>query len=126
MSATKKITCKHPSKGYPWGSSVIRRWKTCLPFVWNPRGILLHRVRNGITFIKNGKEEHSAVHYWCANGTTAECEYFAVPPNGKLLCARCEAAAARAGEKSSSELAGHHVHTGELRAVRLCCSNESN
>lgn len=107
-------------------NSKVVYWKKCLPFAVNPRGILTHRVRSVTTFFSRDGTFHHGTHYWCNNQTCADVTFHADPPADRLLCARCEAAAASAGQKSSDELAGHHVHIGELRAKRLCCTSEAN
>ncbi len=128
MTESAKIICR-PDTWKPDCRPEWRHvnWKLCLPFVVNPRGILIHRVKRARTHWSGSKEpDHHSFDYWCGNGCSHRGELFAVPPEDKLLCVRCEAVAVAAGEKPADELAGRHVHIGELRAKRLCCTNEGN
>jgi hypothetical protein len=103
-------------------------WKHCMPFNANPRGILVHRIRNGVAFYdRNGEYSHAAVNYWCGNTTNGDgVSPVELPPEGRLLCVNCERRAVEAGEPTAAKLAGRHVCVGELRAFRLCCKNEEN
>lgn len=126
-----KIQCKPNRERLRQLNSVNERhksvhWKMCLPFVVNPRGILVHRVRWATTHFWKGEVDHDSVMYWCGNSVSSVMEFVEVPPEDRLLCARCEAIAVAAGEKPADELAGRHVHVGETRAKRLCCTNEDN
>lgn len=47
--------------------------------------------------------------------------YAGVPPDDRILCARCEAIAVANGLPSADELAGRHVHKGGVVAVATCC-----
>lgn len=100
-------------------------WKRAMPFVFNPRGVLLHRVKSvhsrGVGF----GAPHTSVIYWCGN-LGHNPEVYIDPPADRLLCARCEAFAVNAGEKSADELAGRHVHIGKAVPIRTCCANEPN
>lgn len=99
-------------------------WVACRPFVENSMAVLIHRVRY-VTTHKIGPrwEAHLGVHAWCGNGMTGtkKFTFLDAPPDGKLVCARCDAKATAAGLPSSSNLAGHHVHLGGVVAVQLCC-----
>ncbi len=96
-------------------------WKAAQPFVVNPRGQLVHRVRWARTgFCKNGAS-YNSMGYWCGNTGNRHCEFTSDPPLDSLLCAGCEAAAIHAGEKSAAELTGRHVCIGAARALKLCC-----
>lgn len=124
MNQTTKVVCQH--RPYPprYGG---RPWIKVAPFNVNPRGILIHRIRYGHTHFSNGRRHHDSVTYWCGNQTNGEgVGITADPPADRLLCAICEAKAVAAGEKPADELAGRHVHIGEVRAKRLCCANERN
>lgn len=101
-------------------------WKRSVPFVLNPRGILIHRVcRISTHYTHRGC--HVSYGYWCGNGTTARfCELFSDPPENRLLCVRCEAAAVAAGQPTADELAGRHVCIGKVKTQRLCCRNQEN
>lgn len=110
-------------------SAVIqqRHWRQSAPFVLNPRGILIHRVRRASTLLRQGMFSHHAATYWCGNGTTGKgLEFVHEPPADRLVCARCEEVAIAAGKPSSSDLCGRHVCTGNLKAHRLCCHQDDN
>lgn len=96
-------------------------WKRSLPFVFNPRGVLLHRVKSAhTTGVFGGDSPYTSVIYWCGN-IGRDPEFYADPPADKLLCARCETFAVNAGEPSADTLAGRHVHVGKAVPVRTCC-----
>lgn len=108
----------------------VVHWTRSFPFIVNPRGILVHRARGIITFLRDGKETHHAVRYWCGNQTCFDVEagprskknvVVEVPPKDRLLCQFCEIKAVANGELSADKLAGRHVHIGVLRAHRVCC-----
>ena len=46
------------------------------------------------------------------------------PPDGKLLCDRCETMALALGMPSADSLVGRHVHRGKVVAVQTCCVGE--
>lgn len=121
MIKTKKRKLRikpHPRSGY----MPHKYWTRAFPFNANPRGILVHRVRSGLSFFVDGKHSHDAVDYWCGNMTNGEgVSMVAVPPKDRLVCSVCEALAVAAGEPSSDKLVGRHVHIGRLKAVRECC-----
>ena len=99
-------------------------WKACLPFVDNSRATLIHRPRSGSTYNIH-KKPHIAVSFWCGYTVTASDGHLAFldsPPDGKILCEKCEAAAVKNGLPSADELAGKHVHKGRTVAVVTCCS----
>lgn len=101
-------------------------WKACLPFVDNSRGMLLHRPRNGSTYNIH-KHPHIAVQFWCGMVVTASDGHLSFtdsPPEEKILCEKCEAAAVANGLPSASELAGKHVHIGRTKAVITCCGEQ--
>lgn len=98
-------------------------WKAALPFVDNERATLVHRIRYGSTYHIH-KRPHIAVQFWCGMSVTASdghLHFLATPPDGKILCERCEAAAIKAGLQTSDEIAGRHVHKGRTAAVVTCC-----
>lgn len=103
-------------------------WTACEPFVENSRAVLIHRVRHVSTH-KIGPRwpAHLAVHCWCGNGMTGtdKFTFLSAPPDGRIVCARCEDSAVEAGLPSSAHLAGKHVHTGGVVAVRRCCESEA-
>ena len=100
-------------------------WSAAKPFAVNPRGVLIHRVRNGDSHLREGVYSHFSVTYWCGNGS-CEPELTDTPPSDRLLCVYCEDRAVAAGEKTADELAGRHVHTGSMKAKRACCLSEEN
>lgn len=101
-------------------------WKLGLPFIHNPRGILVHRLKWARSKLAGDKPEGDTWGYWCGNMAPHCATIHAEPPDGLLVCNRCETLAVAAGEKSSSEIVGRHVCLGELRARKLCCTNEQN
>lgn len=100
-------------------------WKESLPFVVNPRGLLTHRVKWAATQF-TGDESHTAIGYWCGNQGNRLCDFVEVPPQERLVCARCEEMAVAAGEPTSEQIAGRHACMGELRVKRLCCESDDN
>lgn len=103
-------------------------WVSCKPFVENTRGVLIHRPRM-VTTHKIGPrwDAHLAVHAWCGNAATGRKNFtfLDAPPQGRIVCARCEDAALAAGLPSSEALAGQHVHTGGVVAVARCCAGNT-
>lgn len=105
----------------------VRGWKSTLPFNVNPRGILVHRVRDACSIFYDGSHSHDAVHYWCGNVATGHgVSLTDQPPENRLLCEACETKATEAGEPSAEKLCGRHIHTGVLRAQRTCCPDTHN
>ncbi len=102
-------------------------WASCLPFVENSRGVLIHRPRR-VTTHKIGPRwaAHISVHAWCGNAMSGakKFTFLDAPGANRIVCARCEANAVAAGLPPSSHLAGHHVHTGGVVAVMRCCESE--
>lgn len=107
------------------GKGVVH-WTACEPFLENTRGVLIHRIRH-VTAIKTGArwKTHLAVRCWCGNSMTGtkNFTFLSAPPDGKIVCARCEDAAIEAGLPTSDQLAGKHVHTGGVVVARRCCEN---
>lgn len=101
-------------------------WVDCKPFVENSMAVLIHRPRY-VTTHKIGPKwpAHLAVHAWCGNGATGTTKFtfLDAPPDGRLVCARCEAKALSAGLPASADLAGRHVHLGSVVAVQTCCGS---
>jgi len=99
-------------------------WLTCKPFIENSRAVLIHRPRK-VTTHKIGERwpSHISVHCWCGNtmSGTKKFTFLDAPGNGRIVCARCEEKALAAGQPSSDELAGLHVHLGGVVAVAHCC-----
>jgi len=99
-------------------------WLSCLPFVENSRGTLIHRPRSGKTYNIHRTGPHVAMSFWCGMAVSSDGKNFTFldqPPEGKILCEKCEEAAILAGMPSADELAGRHVHKGRTRAVATCC-----
>lgn len=100
-------------------------WKACLPFVENKRGVLIHRPRNATTYSIH-KLPHIGISFWCGMGVTGKSDKFDFldqPPEGRILCERCEAMAVKNGLPRADELAGKHVHKGRTVAVVTCCTS---
>jgi len=95
-------------------------WKKSLPFVFNPRGVLIHRAKSVHSNGVFADDTNTSVIYWCGN-LGRDPEFYADPPADKLLCARCELLAVNAGEATADVLAGRHVHIGKAVPVRTCC-----
>ena len=109
------------------GAYRAKLWLKSLPFNVNPRGILIHRVRQALTIVDNDGPSHDVVHYWCGNQACAGGVHLVEnPPADKLLCSFCELKAVEAGEPTAETLAGRHVCTGVVKAHRLCCTGEQN
>lgn len=119
-----------PSKRFN-GDEHVFRWLQSPPFFLNPRGVLVHRVRHVQTYFRAGTETHHSVGYLCGNGCcfdldSTDSRFYDDPPQDRLVCAFCEAAAARKGKPSADKLAGRHVHRGVLKAHRVCCKGASD
>lgn len=98
--------------------------KSCKPFFENSRAVLIHRPRR-VTMHKINERypSHLSVENWCGNTHNGRrtFTFLDAPPSGKIVCARCEEKAVEHGLPPSSEIAGHHIHTGGVIAVRHCC-----
>ena len=95
-----------------------------LPWCLNQRGVLLHRPKEiYVVIAPSGERRHEVVNFYCENCTcdTGNVIYIDEPNAGMVVCRRCEAAAIAAGLKSSSEIAGRHVHIGGVKPVADCC-----
>lgn len=106
----------------------VKRWRRALPFFYNPRGLLIHRVRAVTSHLReDGKVKHTSVHFYCGNFQfmRAGCELFAKPGANRLVCARCEAFAQMKGKPSADQLVGRHVHVGRIIAQRTCCDHSN-
>lgn len=119
---SNKITCK-PRTWREDSRFPVLHWKKALPFVVNPRGLMIHRVKGVRTHLTD--DNRISTDYWCGN-LGQRCEFYSDPPKERLLCERCEMLATNAGEPPSDELAGRHVHRGKLRAERTCCPHDTN
>jgi len=106
--------------------SAVASWTHSLPFVQNTRGVLIHRPRY-VQIFNFHKSAHMAVGHLCGSGTTgpitekSHIKFLPTPPDGSIMCERCESFAVTFGMPSASELAGKHVHVGKLKAVITCC-----
>ena len=102
-------------------------WKSCLPFMENRRGVLIHRPKAVVTInasrLFGSKLPYLAVTHWCGSSVNSENSFtfLDAPPNGKILCERCETLAVEAGLPSAESLVGKHVHIGKVKAVATCC-----
>ena len=114
-----------PKRPPKWQREKLLTWKSSLPFLDNSRAALVHRPRT-VQTVTIHKEPHIAVLNWCGNGFAGKrnLSFLAAHPEGKLLCARCEAQAVKAGLPSAAELTGRHVHLGKVVAVQVCCNNQ--
>ena len=115
-----KLPLQNPKRGV---TGIV--WKSCSPFIENSRAALIHRPRSVTTVQHESKrwKAHLAIHNWCGNGFagTKKFTFLDAPPDWKIVCAKCEAAAVEAGLPSSYEIVGRHVHTGGVAAVMYCC-----
>lgn len=103
-------------------------WASCLPFVENSRGMLIHRPRSGATYNLH-KSPHIGVGFWCGMSVTSSGKnltFLESSPEGKILCQKCEENAVANGLPSADELSGRHVHVGRTIAVVTCCANIEN
>lgn len=110
-----------------WNRDKLLAWKACLPFLDNSRAALIHRPRS-VQTVTVFKEPHIAALNWCGNGFTGRKNllFLDSPPNGKLLCARCEQNATKAGLPSADSIVGRHVHLGKVVAVQTCCGERGD
>jgi len=105
-------------------------WASCLPFVRNNIGKLIHRPRYGSTFLKHGCiPEHFAIEYHCGQSCSdrvgsGKLEVIEAPDTDEIVCHRCESFALQRGLPSSEEITGNHVHIGSTKAVKNCCGGE--
>lgn len=121
----KKVELDRP-KGFFKGQFP---WKSCAPFIDNSRGTLIHRPRSGTTYNLHTSGPHVGIKFWCGMGVASDGKnltFLAEPPDGRILCARCEAAAVANGMPSADELSGRHVHKGSTVAVATCCDLPTN
>lgn len=103
-------------------------WEESEPYFVNPRGVLIHRVRSVRTYRDGEKVTHYSMTCLCGEqfGFHNLENLVAEPPEGRLLCARCESVAAEKGLPSSEELTGRHVHVGKLVAKQVCCQDRKD
>ena len=101
-------------------------WTNCEPFVENSRGTLIHRPRSVSTYNIHPTGPHIGIHLWCGMHVSGgkNFTFLAAPPEGRILCERCEAAAVANELPAADELAGKHVHKGRTVAMATCCDVE--
>ena len=97
-------------------------WTESKPFLENALAVLIHRPRTVVIY-STLRYPHLAVHAWCGNSFTGTDKFTFLdePPEGRVICERCEKAAIEAGENSSDEIVGRHVHIGRVRPQITCC-----
>lgn len=110
-------------------------WEAGPAFFIAGHGVMLHRVRSVSDHKRCGKTTHTSCSLWCGgngfpvrNDNRKAGTLYTDPPEGRLLCERCEAHAVAAGEKPADEIAGRHIHTGRMVPKQTCCrkQKESN
>lgn len=102
----------------------IASLKRCAPFVENKNAVLIHRPIE-VAYRKSyrGGYIYACVDFMCGNSANGENKFtfLDVVPDGRIVCARCEAAAIEAGLPSSSAITGRHVCIGGVKSVSFCC-----
>ena len=99
-------------------------WVKCKPFVENKRGVLIHRPRSAATYQLHKSSPHIGITFWCGMSSTDSKGHLSLldtPPEGSILCERCEAIAVKNGLPSADDLAGRHVHKGRTAPIVTCC-----
>jgi len=107
---------------------VYFHWRSSKPFVENRMAVLIHRPRKITTHKLKDRKPHDAIQFHCGStqvGKRSKFTFLDDPPEGKIVCARCEELAVERGLPSSSELAGRHVCTGGVKAVKSCCNTDN-
>ena len=101
-------------------------WASCAPFVENSRGTLIHRPRSVSTYNIHPTGPHIGIHFWCGMHVSGgkNFTFLSAPPKDRIVCERCEAAAAANELPPADKLAGRHVHKGRTVAVATCCDIE--
>lgn len=115
-----------PLQRWDTKSRLCVHWTRCLPFLENRMAVLIHRPRSVTTYKIGNRRPHIGVGNWCGNHMSGA-EKFAflpLPPEDRIVCARCEEKAVAAGLPTSDQLAGRHVHKGGVVAVRHCCGED--
>lgn len=97
-------------------------WKSCLPFVENRLGVLIHRPKRVHTLVAHHGFRNLAIETWCGNSQNGmdKFTFLSAPPDGKVVCARCEMMAIENGLLSSDDIVGRHVHIGHVKPVITC------
>ena len=103
-------------------SYVAAVWTESLPFVENNRAVLIHRPKS-VQLYNIHKSPHLGVQYWCGNGAAGSSNFTFIeqPPEGKLVCLKCDEAAVTAGHPSTHEICGRHIHMGRVVPLQVCC-----
>lgn len=106
-----------------WNDNRVGYLKRCEPFIENKYAVLIHRpaeVAYRKAFI--GGHIYTCISFMCGNSARGKDKFafLNVVPDGRIVCARCEAAALEAGLPSSSEITGRHVCIGGVKAVSHC------
>lgn len=112
----KKVKLRRSRYGDHYPANVLH-WTASVPSVSSRFGVLVHRIKSGSTYLHNGKHSHDTAQYWCCNGTTQQI-MLSEPPEGRLVCEKCELQAVRAGEPTSAELVGRPVALGLIKAIK--------
>jgi len=103
----------------------LLRWTESQPFVENSRAVLIHRPRTVVVYRTpcTTSKTHLGIGMWCGNHMSGDRKFtfLDAPPEGKLVCARCEATATAFGQASSDSIVGRHIHLGGVKAFRTCC-----
>lgn len=118
-----------PIRRVVWGPNEVRHWTKALPFFFNHRGLLVHRVHSALTFLNaKGEDRHSSIHYFCGNGGCLDYGELLADPGKRLICARCEFLAQSNRKPSADQIVGRHCHVGRIRVEQTCCTKhrESN
>lgn len=106
-----------------FGCNIVARWSRSQPFIENALGVLIHRPASvAVRYNAIGGTYLSANHLCGAMvcGGSDKLTFLAAPPEGMLVCQRCEEKAKELGLPSSSDLAGRHVCVGKVRAHNTC------
>lgn len=107
----------------PFNCNRIASVKRCAPFVENKCGVLIHRpIEVAYRKAYLGGYIYTCVDFMCGNSSNGENKFtfLDVVPDGRVVCARCEAAAIEAGLPPSSKICGRHVCVGGVKAVSHC------
>lgn len=120
-----KVKLQTKRDKYPDERYLFINWKSCLPFLENSRAVLIHRPKSVSTVAKSvvSKVPYLVSTMWCGNTMigSRHWTFLEAPPEGKIVCARCEAMAISHGLPSSDSLVGSHVHKGGVKAFITCC-----
>ncbi len=82
---------------------------------------LVHRIRLMDQHYRAGQPSHRSCGCWCGtSGFPDRQETTDKPSKHRLLCESCERKAVEAGEPTTEELVGYHIHTGRMIPKRTC------